>query len=441
VKVNERAARLKLVLSHHELFSGNIPSSPQHMIDNDLFETLHAHEVEPGELEQLLVAHFGRSKAVNSTEIQYQRDDNGPVMVTLFYDDHLRAIKTGSGLRQDDVLALKNAIQESLLGSPVSAVGRVVLFAAVPTNGHFRYQNTFQLCPVPREAPRPDFLMGEHPLYLEFYYPSSSDATIRIQRRMRRGRELELLCVALISLIHGSLGNTARYHWVIPKHEDPNDGRGEFLQEMYTWPGVSVEATEFTDTVAFLPIARIATNDYYNGRGIHPGQELSIPETIEHYIGSFFSLDREHKDQFLRASYWFQHAQRVFTCSRSASFTALVSAIEALMGPTPRSESCKTCGKSVGPGATKLFVDFVERFAPSPAIAASERRKLYALRSKLSHGGHLLYSDHATWGGGLLPAYLDQWQDMTAMWEIVRIALINRLDTKLDARLVDASLG
>ena len=84
----------------------------------------------------------------------------------------------------------------------------------------------------------------------------------------------------------------------------------------------------------------------------------------------------------------------------------------------------------MGPGPTKLFIDFVEQYAPSPTIPNAARRELYVLRSKLAHGGHLLHSDHGTWGGALSPAYVSQWEDMDAMWQIVRVALINWLDAR-----------
>jgi len=50
----------------------------------------------------------------------------------------------------------------------------------------------------------------------------------------------------------------------------------------------------------------------------------------------------------------------------------------------PRSRTyCSSCNKPEGPGPTRLFNDFLDRFAPG---AIEGRRALYNVRSGLSHG-------------------------------------------------------
>lgn len=392
-------------------------------------EALHGQEVEQSELEQLLLAHFGKSKAISLEQIEYHHRESDATAITMIYDaeEQLQAIYGGPALKGDDISFLEQKIRESLLTPGEQTVGRNILFAGVPTKSYFRYKDVFQLLPVPPEAPRPPYVLGEHPLSFEFYFAGSSDAVIRIQRRARIGHEIELVCVALLPLLNGSFGNTGRHHWVIPESPDPAQLKSEYRQEMYTWPQLAIETKGFTPIDGISSARRVPADEYYGRRGISVDQELDVPDNVEKSLDAFFSLDKDNRDRFLRASFWFRHAQRVFTYSQSASFTALVSAIEALMGPTPTSARCPTCGKSTGPGSTKLFTDFVDKYAPSPAIPNSARRELYRLRSKLSHGGHLLHSDHGTWGGSLSPANVSQWNDMDAMWQIVRVALINWL--------------
>jgi hypothetical protein len=152
-----------------------------------------------------------------------------------------------------------------------------------------------------------------------------------------------------------------------------------------------------------------------------------LPENLEAQFDAYFDSDEHARHRFLRASFWFAHARAVHAMSQSASFTALASAIEALMPVLPQSDPCPKCGKSRGPGPTKQFADFVERYAPSPETSASDRRKLYALRSALSHGGKLLHGDQTGWAYALTPGFLSQWVNMEAMWETVRHALVNWL--------------
>lgn len=402
------------------------------MESENILKLLHGGEVDQSELEQILMYHFGRGAAVTPRQIEYRYAEGGPPAVTLLYDAHseLQAIQAGSALRADAIADLQKKIQESLLTPTKPITGQQILFAHVPTNGYFRYKELFQLSPVPAEAPRPPFMLGDHPLVLEFQFKDSPDATVRIQRQMRTGHEIELLCVALVMTMKGSLGKASHHHWVIPQNPDPAALKSQFCQELYTWPQAPRNHDGFSPHEGVAPIARTTPNVYYTSRGISVGQDLDLPQNLEVLLDSFFGLHRDAKDQFLRGGFWFRHAQRVFTYSQSACFTALVNAIEALMGPSGDSEKCVTCGKATGPGPTKRFVDFVEEHAPSPQVPGSERRKFYTLRSALSHGGKLLPSDHAIGWPALTPDTIGQRQDMDAMWQIVRIALVNWLVLK-----------
>src|SRR5262249_458055 len=150
------------------------------------------------------------------------------------------------------------------------------------------------------------------------------------------------------------------------------------------------------------------------------------------------NLSRDHRDQFLRASYWFQHAQEVFPLSRSAAFVALVSAVEALMSELQGAGRCDACGHSIGPGPTRRFADFVEMYLPRSRVPEPERKRFYSLRSALSHGGKLLRDDHMLWQ--FEPKRLGEQTDMRSTWRIVHLVLHNwLLDTKTNGTLTEPS--
>ena len=195
----------------------------------------------------------------------------------------------------------------------------------------------------------------------------------------------------------------------------------------YTYKVANGKVEKFSDTMDIPSLMLTATNEYYNRLGITVGQELDLPNDFAALLDHFYACSREDRDRFLRASYWFAHAQHVSNISRSASFTALVSAIEAMMPPPDGMEKCITCNRSLGKGPTAHFVDFVSRFAPDPVVSNSDRRKLYSLRSALSHGGSLLHSDRTGWMGGMTGKSLDELEDRQAMWRIVRVTLVNWL--------------
>jgi hypothetical protein len=50
----------------------------------------------------------------------------------------------------------------------------------------------------------------------------------------------------------------------------------------------------------------------------------------------------------------------VYSLSRSASYMALIGAIEPLIPPEHDPPRCETCRRSIGKGPTALFKDFLE---------------------------------------------------------------------------------
>jgi hypothetical protein len=175
-------------------------------------------------------------------------------------------------------------------------------------------------------------------------------------------------------------------------------------------------------------LAQVEPSEYYLQRGISVDQKLTIPSDTKRQCDRFFALNIDDKEKFLRSSYWLQHADKVFSMSKSASFVALVSAIEALMPPPKSGKQCPECKQMLGVGPTKHFVDFVEALIPDSAIPESERKRFYQIRSALSHGGKLLASDHGVWG--FTPKQLGEGQDTGVVWQIAQMVLRNWHATK-----------
>jgi hypothetical protein len=138
-------------------------------------------------------------------------------------------------------------------------------------------------------------------------------------------------------------------------------------------------------------------------------------------------LVEEKRDAFLRASFWYRHANQVYSYSHSAAFMALVSAIEALI-PDDQLAKCANCGTVTG--TTKLFSEFLERFAPARQTKPVDRKYFYSLRSKFSHGGALLADDLHPFQLGLGPRKVKEWKDVYSMWQMVQVALVNWLTSQ-----------
>lgn len=394
----------------------------------DLSSLFRIDSIDPSELEQILSGHFRSAMQLTDQAIVYPGSADRHAIKLQYRDDHLLSVEAGPGLTATDVATLAERIEKEVLHSPGDLVGTVVLFAHLPTSGAFRYENVFQMLPVPTTAPRPAFLIGAHPLLLEFRFRASTYFPLKISRRAVIGRELELFLSAVLEDDVHSLGFGANHHWVISSEAPHQPLTVGYRQEMYTYEGLQLERNEFSSLESIPALSTVEPTDYYNRFGVSAGQELSLPATFATLYKTFTSLSADHRRQFLTSAFWSQHARRVHSQSRSAAFTAIICAVEALMTPaTGAKHYCRACGRTIGPGPTERFAQFLGTFAPGPGDFRRERKRLYGIRSALSHGGHLLRSDSRSWSPGLNPARIKEWSDMSSTWRLVRLAMSNWL--------------
>jgi hypothetical protein len=299
------------------------------------------------------------------------------------------------------------------------------MFTAVPTVGGFRFRDEFQILPLPPEAPRPQFLVGDHPLVLEFAFPSSANPMVNNLRRGKLEREIQLLCSLLLVPALRAQSLFALFHWV---HEPTTaDGNlvSSFRQGGYAWPGARFQDDAFSPLAEYPPLGEVDPQTYYGRQGVSATQTLEIPSTFTESLELVRALSNHDRERFLRACYWYQQSSATWLISRSISFEALVCAIEALMPDQQPGDPCQECGRPQGEGLTKIFTDFVDRFVPE--IPRQQRRNFYRLRSAISHGGKLLHADEVSWGFGLQQGAEDQ--EMRSLSAIVRAVLINWLHT------------
>jgi hypothetical protein len=315
-----------------------------------------------------------------------------------------------------------------LLSDAKPRVLRQVLFSAAPTTGHFKYKDQFQILPAPPAAPRPDQFIGQHPFILEYAVRTSPNFVITNLRQAKIARELELILSTLLIFRVSGLGSELRRHWVIDYRGDQAIHRSQFLQEGYAWDGAIAECQDFLATGDTPPMPTVEINEYYGFLGLALDRTLDLPDNFTRQLDQFHRLDVAEREKFLRASYWFRHASTVFTYSKSASFVALVSAIEVIMPEQEAGQKCPECNSDIGPGLTQRFVDFVESLIPGSGISEKDRRRFYRTRSALSHGGKLFATDHGLWG--FTPKKLGEDIDARTMWRIVQVVLYNWLANK-----------
>jgi hypothetical protein len=158
-------------------------------------------------------------------------------------------------------------------------------------------------------------------------------------------------------------------------------------------------------------LAALDPSAYYTSVG-HDGKGLRVPSDLDESICHYMRLSPENREKFDRAAFWKDMASRQWNISMSASFTALVSAVESLINTRGR-------------GSTARFRDFVERFAPG-ATLAHRRKQMYDLRSDILHGGGLMTIDQDI-AFGWDPPYWHERELHEELWHLTRLIMRNWL--------------
>ena len=391
-------------------------------------------DVDQSEFELVLQAHFGHGRALSETSIEYRYAADGPSALALQYDDDglLVGAFVREGLRANTIDQLASEVRTKLVEGGKAVVRKRVLFSRTPVVGWFRYLDKFQIRPPPNDAPLAPTIIAPHPFWLEYRFRRSVDNHISIFRGARVAKELELLLIGVLIMMDGLPSINARYSWVIPPPQEGTEMLSDLRQELYTWPGqTDPDMDDFTPAPQGREIRRIPLQEYYRRLAISVGEPFAVPDGAEHFLDAYFNdLSANGRERFLRASYWLRWAEQVIGESKSAGYTALVSAVEALMGRATGGEKCPTCKMDTGPGPTARFKSFVERFAPSPHFSNADRRRLYSLRSDLSHGSKLMHEDRMEWGPAMTARGIQSWTDRDNMWQVVRAVLVNWLGDK-----------
>ena len=266
-------------------------------------------------------------------------------------------------------------------------------------DGFFRRGKEFQLLSVPPEFPYHDVLYADYPCVLQFSFYNSPNRKVRHFRAVQRARELTLLLnLFLTTRIKAHRISFALNNWVFDNGAEFPDTKTENYSKMFP-----IEVGDFDDVSNHKPLRQIPYSDYYSlGRN---ALSRDIPDVLNALFDKYETLSQMDRDKLFRAAFWLQYASFSRSHCSSASFTAIMSAIETIL---PKGETCSECGQIKK--VSKRFSEFVQEFS---GVDASITKKYYSSRSRLSHGSELLIRDIKTsvMGGGLLDqiAFQQQW--------------------------------
>ena len=295
----------------------------------------------------------------------------------------------------------------------------------VSDNGCLRSDPHFQICAAPASAPKPEQTIADHPFVFEFPLAQSSDAFITSQRKTRKTLEWTWFLNAVLRTRIKAIGPRADYHWSLCMcgNDALTQANIKWAQEFYTIDNFRTQDDGFS-ACDEPHVAKIPFENYY-AADVYRWDEFVVPDNLDALIEAFANLKPEDRFRFLRACQWVYVAYAHWVTHASSFYIALVAAIESLLPAAPKSERCPECGRDKGPGPTQLFHDFVE--AHTKSETASNRKPLYALRSKLAHGLGLLQLDERPWAFSFNTSALQERESWTELYNVVREVLINWL--------------
>jgi hypothetical protein len=146
------------------------------MPSNLFKKKLAADKVDSAELQQLLITHFGSARDLIDGD-EYSRAGKVMLWIQLSKKGKIKDIVCTSDLSDGDVVRLAETIKAELLQRGPQKVGRRYLFTNQPVTGFFRFDNLFQILPVPQHAPKPPadgIYMQCHPFIFEYKYEGSN---------------------------------------------------------------------------------------------------------------------------------------------------------------------------------------------------------------------------------------------------------------------------
>ena len=333
-------------------------------------------------------------------------------------------------------------------------VGREYSFSSFRVSGSWRGERSgVQILPPPDDAPRAHLEMAEHPFILEFPIKSSDFLPLTNHRRMHEHRKLTHLLNVLLAGRTSLQPRRPEHFWAnVPGDHDRRKARWfqKVRQFFFWWSRAPRNASRTDHEIKWVQqfffanlgeavidelsppaaehLEQVESEVYYAAVG-HDGKALRAPADLDESICCYTALSAEKRAKFDRATFWFDMASRQWTISVSASFTALVSAVESLTerGDTHQFD-CPECGKPTQhevPGATRRFKGFFDNYAPGAALE-KRRDRMYGLRSGIVHGSELMHLDQDL-AFGWDPPWWNEYELHQDLWGPTRVALRNWL--------------
>jgi hypothetical protein len=366
------------------------------MADRNITPQFSLDEIDHHEFLDVLTSRYITSWRVNKNAITFPATDNYKIKLQISHGQ-VERVFAGKALTDAELSELLTQVEADLKDDRIAEYGVEILFAHHPVKGGFRFGAVpMQILPAPAEAPRPPQLVAHHPFLLE--YPMRAFQTPELRMRRRHKNAIEWAWV-LNALLQGSIttysGPRAPQMWA--------NRQGDFTpfwsSRSYTIPGLQIFTSALSEQGERLLVVPAETffSDRANPAWADiPLDTFCLPDNLDRLVSAFASLDGVRRRRFLRSAAAIYTARELWDLSISSYFLMCVQAIETMVdrpSPTP----CPTCKRDMGPGPTRLFREFVERYCSDSGVEEKVVAELYRVRSAIAHGHYLFQLDEAPW--------------------------------------------
>jgi hypothetical protein len=376
-------------------------------------------------LDMLIDGHGQFDGSSNSTRLYLPLAGPSCQIVLKYRGNQIVAIERGPAFDADDWERVGAEIETLLLTGP-RKVGREYSFNSRRVPGWWKgNQSGVQILPPPPDAPRAAALIAEHPFILEFPIQASDYWPLTNLRRQREHRNLTLLLNVLLAGRTSLQPRRSDHHWAVVDRD--GDFESVWVQDGFFARLGNAVIDELSPPIG-EPLEDVEPEEYYDWINIGLVQDrLRVPADLDRSICLYQKLSGTNRAKFDRATFWLDMASRQWSVSVSASFAALISAVESL---TDKGEqhwvNCEMCKKQFphdAPGAKQNFQAFLKKYAPGAALE-DRRSKMYRLRSDILHGSTLMTLDQdLTFGFGLDLPWWNEYELHSGLWGLTRVAL------------------
>ena len=245
-----------------------------------------------------------------------------------FRDRRIVAIEPGPAFDGAEWQRISEEIEKSVLAGPMK-VGREYSFSSFRVTGSWRGDRSgVQILPPPDGTPRAPVEIAQHPFILEFPVRASDRWRLTNYRRLREHRKLTLLLNILLAGRTSLQAKQSEHLWALV----PRDDHGQEIKWVRPF-FFAMLGNAMSDRLSPRPgerLEELEPGEYYTTVG-HDGTGLRVPTDLDdHFVAT-------RRFQLIigasyRATFWIDVASRQWSISFSASFAALVSAINSLTG-------------------------------------------------------------------------------------------------------------